>query len=118
MLVRSLTETLRQTWQCGARRCRLMPCPTAFIHAAGLALTLLVVLALKFGSAAFEDADAWDLGGDVAAFGIGDAAGGLLWALSLWFCTPIQVRRGETRSSLSSRSGSVAAVTDHAPGSG
>jgi hypothetical protein len=52
-----------------------------------------VVLALKLGGAAFEDADAWDLGGDVAAFGVGDAAGGLLWAISLWFCSPIQVRR-------------------------
>jgi len=53
-----------------------------------------VVLALRLGGDAFQDADGWDLtgGGSDFSFGAGDAVGALLWAASLYFCSPIQVR--------------------------
>ncbi len=56
----------------------------------GIGLTLLVALALKLGGGAFLDADAWDLGAFDGSFTSVDAAGGLLWATSLWFCSPWQ----------------------------
>lgn len=58
----------------------------------GVGLTLLVVLALRLGGDAFQQADGWDLGqGGDLSFGAGDGLGALLWALSLYFVTPFQL---------------------------
>lgn len=66
-----------------------LPPPTP----AALGLTLVVLAALKLGGGAFQSADVWGASADDLNFGVGDAAGGLLWALSLFYCSPIQVRR-------------------------
>lgn len=66
----------------------LPPCRCA----AGLGLTALVLLALRLGSTeAFQSAAAFDWTAGDVSFGLGDALGGLLWAASLYFCSPLQV---------------------------
>ena len=68
------------------------PTPPCSALPAGIALTLLVVFGLRLlDGDIFQAADAWDLGD--SSFGAGDALGALLWATSLYFINPIQVRR-------------------------
>ncbi|KAI7839403.1 hypothetical protein COHA_006804 [Chlorella ohadii] len=58
----------------------------------GLGLTALVLLALRLGSTeAFQSAAAFDWTAGDVSFGLGDALGGMLWAASLYFCSPLQL---------------------------
>ncbi|KAL4856150.1 hypothetical protein ACK3TF_003300 [Chlorella vulgaris] len=54
-----------------------------------LALTVVVLLALKLGGDALQDADAWDLG--YSSFSGGDTLGAFLWGTALWFVSPLQL---------------------------
>ena len=59
----------------------------------GVGLTLVVLGALQLGGA-LQDADVLGGGldgGDGSGLGAGDLVGGALWALSLYFCSPIQL---------------------------
>lgn len=67
--------------------------PAAPQPPAGLGLTALVLLALRLGSTeAVQSAAALDWTAGDVSFGLGDALGGLLWAASLYFTSPLQVR--------------------------
>lgn len=61
--------------------------------AAGLGLTLLVLLALRLGGDAFQGAsEGLQFGDGDWSFGLGDGVGAAMWATSLYFCSPLQVR--------------------------
>lgn len=50
---------------------------------------MVVLLALKLGGDALQDADAWDLG--YSSFSGGDTLGAVLWGTALWFVSPLQL---------------------------
>lgn len=64
---------------------------------AGFGLTLLVLLALRLGGDAYQGAsEGLQFGDGDFSFGLGDGVGAVMWAVSLYFCSPLQVRRNGT----------------------
>ncbi|KAL4451760.1 hypothetical protein ABPG75_007422 [Micractinium tetrahymenae] len=58
----------------------------------GLGLTLVVLLALRLGGDAYQDAsEGLQFGDGDYSFGLGDGVGALVWAVSLYFCSPLQL---------------------------
>ncbi|KAL4422128.1 hypothetical protein ABPG77_003413 [Micractinium sp. CCAP 211/92] len=58
----------------------------------GLGLTLLVLLALRLGGDAYQGAsEGLQFGDGDFSFGLGDGVGAVMWAVSLYFCSPLQL---------------------------
>lgn len=66
----------------------LPPTELAVPYGIALGMTTLVLLVLKLGNGALEEADAW---AGVGGLGAGDVAGAFLWSVSLWYCSPVQL---------------------------
>lgn len=59
------------------------------VYTSAIALTSAVAIATKFGGDFMDSADAWI--GNSSVLTLGDTAGGILWSISYYFVSPIQL---------------------------